>query len=576
MNDPRDRARQDLRDWQRVQPTNFFEADPQLQRLLRRLMRPALLAERVGHLALFGETVAGTLDAAAMTNNEGHHLPRLARYDAIGDRREAIVHHPSFDVCGEAIYGVGRVIAAYGTHQPNLYAQALFYLSSHVGEGGHNCPVACTAGVAKILQHVASPQLQERYLPGVLTPSWATCLTGAQFLTEVQGGSDVGANSVKARPDGEALGTTRWKIHGEKWFCSNADADLFLMTARPEGGPRGTRGLGLFLVPRRLEDGQLNEFTIRRLKDKLGTRSMASGEIDFQGATAYAMGPVDQGFNAVMTYVIGTSRLYNTVGCAGITRRACHIAEAYARTRHAFGQPIARFPLIIEMIANLHAQSHALTAGALTLAELTDRGEGGLLDPATGAFLRVATNLAKLKSCQHSHRAVLTAIETLGGNGAIESFSILPRLLRDNVVYENWEGTHNVLIAQTYRDFVKLELHVGFLHYLRDMMTGLPDDISQVVEPLLRVIDDAERLITELQQDDDPALGALRLKPHAEYLADTFFALALATDVATETEATRRTTDRARLALFVRTWLVNAGPERDAAYLRQITEAANL
>jgi acyl-CoA dehydrogenase len=575
MGGEHDRARSDLRHWEELQPSNFFQADHQLQRLLARWMDPELLSERQAHFEHFGSVVAGPLDEASQINNRPHNLPRLERWSSIGERIEKIEHHPSYDTCGEAIYGDGRVIAAYGEKEPNLYAQALFYISSHVGEAGHNCPVACTAGVAKILASVASSELKATYLSRVLLPSWKDGYTGAQFLTEVQGGSDVGANDVMAVADGEAFGTTRWKIHGEKWFCSNADADVILMTARPQDAAKGTKGLGLFLVPRRLEDGTANHYKLRRLKDKLGTRSMASGEIDFEGATAYAMGPVDQGFGAVMTHVISTSRLYNTVGCAGITRRAYLVASAYTKARRAFGTAISAFPLVAEMMASLRAQSQALTAGSMTLASLYDQAEKGMLDAQGRAFLRVATNLAKLRSCQHSHRAVLTAIETLGGNGAIESFSVLPRLLRDNVVYENWEGTHNVLIAQTVRDFQRLGLHVGFMERLESLAADIPEEQRTVLAPALERLQEAKRSIEALQSVSDPGVAALKLRPHAEDLADIFFAVALAQDIGTEADSSRRANETALLEHFVQSWLVDGHGARDEAYLDRIRRSAD-
>ncbi len=575
MGTEHDKARADLVRWKELQPSNFFEADHQLVRLLTRFMDPERFAERRAHFNHFGQIVAGPLDEASQINNRPHNLPRLERWSAIGERIVAIEHHPTYDECGEAIYGDGRVIAAYGEPEPNLTAQALFYISSHVGEAGHNCPVACTAGVAKILASVASDELKEAYLSRVLTASWNEGFTGAQFLTEVQGGSDVGANDVEAIPDGEGFGTTRWKIHGEKWFCSNADADLILMTARPKDAPRGTKGLGLFLVPRRLENGDANHYSLRRLKDKLGTRSMASGEIDFNGATAYAMGPVEQGFGAVMTHVISTSRLYNTVGCAGITRRAYLVASAYTKARRAFGTSIDAFPLVAEMMANLRSQSQALTAGALTLASLYDKAESGDLDEGRLAFLRVATNLAKLRSCQHSHRAVLTAIETLGGNGAIESFSVLPRLLRDNVVYENWEGTHNVLIAQTVRDFGRLGLHQGFIGELRSRLADIPDDLRSALEPAIARLNEAEAGVSSALKETNPGVAALRLRIHVEALADVFFAFALAEDIATEQNASRREDEIALLEHFTKTWLMEAHEARDEAYQDRIRRIAD-
>jgi len=556
-------ARKDLHAWRERQPRNFYTSDRQLQRLLRRFLGPARLARHAEHFAFFGATCAGPLDEAAAVNNAPGHEPALDRWSPLGERTEGVAHHPSYHDCGRHIYEDGEVIAAYAETASNARALALFYLSSHVGEAGHNCPVACTAGVVKALGAEGSEALQARWLPGVLTSRYRERLDGAQFITELQGGSDVGLNAVTATPDGEEFGTTRWRIHGEKWFCSNADADVMLMTARVAGA--GTAGLGLFLVPRRLEDGSVNHYTLRRLKEKIGTRSMPSGEIDFEGALGYAVGPVRAGFRTLMAQVINTSRLYNTVGCAGIARRARLVAQAYAETRVAFGHPIADYPLVGEMVARMRAASQATTAAALTLAATLDRDERGELSDGERAWHRVATNLAKMRSCQHSHRVVLTAIETLGGNGAIETFSVLPRLLRDNVVYENWEGTHNTLIAQTFRDFAKHRMHEPFLAVLeRDLTTG-DALLDEALAPAREAVARTAAALPALLAEADPGLGALLLRPHAERLGDAMFASAFAQDLLHEGDAERRAAEAEVLAVFVDEHLRASRPDPDAA-----------
>lgn len=570
-----ERARDDLLAWQGTQPTNFYTSNRQMRRLLLRLMGPERLGQNEAHLALFGEVVAGPLDQAAIVNNRHWNLPRFEGWSPLGERDDAIEHHPSNDACGRHIYQDGRVIAVYADAPANLYAQALFYLSSHAGEAGHNCPVACTAGLVKSLQAVASPELRERWLPGVLSDAWPERLDGAQFLTELQGGSDVGANAVVALPDGAEHGTTRWRISGEKWFCSNADADLFVMTARVDGAQPGTPGLGLFLVPRQLHDGRPNGHRVRRLKDKLGTRSMPSAEIDFDGAVAWALGDVRHGFRNVMTHVINTSRLYNTVGCTAIARRAHLIAAGYAAERRAFGSTIAAYPMVQEMLASTYATSAALLAGSLDLAAMTDRGEAGALDATEKAFLRVATNLAKMRSCQHSHRVVLTAIEVLGGNGAIESFSILPRLLRDNVVYENWEGTHNTLVAQSVRDFQRHRMHEGLLVGLRARFAQA-GALGSALAPAIEAVDRAEAALAEILTVEDPGVAGLMLKPQAEALADAFFAASWAVDIATEPDATRRATEAEALRFYCDHNLAPTRPARTVAYAAAVARIAVL
>lgn len=552
-------AREDLRRWHELVPSNLFTSNPQLQRFVRAHLGEEPEAQRRWQQMMdFGAVVRGPLHEAARVNNRTHNLPRLERWSDHGERLEDIEHHPSYHQCGKHIYQDGEVIAVYDSEPANLFAQALFFLSSHVGEAGHNCPVACTAGVVKALRYAGSEELKAAWLPGLLTASYPERLDGAQFLTEVQGGSDVGANAVFARPEGEAMGTSTWRIWGEKWFCSNADADLILMTARVEEGPSGTKGLGLFLVPRRLPSGDVNDFSLRRLKDKLGTRSMPSAEMDFNGALAYAVGPVQRGFSTVMTQVISTSRLYNTLGCAGIAHSATLWARGYALSRQAFGTPILQFPQVQQMIASMAADSLAITAGGLFLAEQLD-------GPTLGSsFWRIATSLAKLRSCQLSHRVVLTGIETLGGNGAIESFSILPRLLRDNVVYENWEGTHNVLVAQTFRDLRKPELFNGFFSGLEQMCEA-PSLTAPLREEIRQRLQGLTARAEAALVDADPGRGALKLRPVAEELADLFFALAYAHDLSREPDPSRREEERHVLQWFLQ-HRAGGRPQVDDAY----------
>ncbi|MEB3196777.1 MAG: acyl-CoA dehydrogenase family protein [Candidatus Sericytochromatia bacterium] len=576
MAERHEQARQDLHIWQNGQPANFYQTNPQLQRLSRCWLPADALARHDADLRHFGALAATTLDQAAIVNNRDGNLPRLDRWSPIGERTEGIEHHPAYEACGRAIYQEGRLIAVYAERPANVLAQALFYLSSHVGEAGHNCPVACTAGLVSVLQGPASPELRARYLPPLLNDAWGERFDGAQFLTEIQGGSDVGANAVVARPDGEAFGTTCWRVWGEKWFCSNAGADLILMTARIEEAPEGTAGLALLLVPRRLEDGRLNHFRLRRLKDKLGTRSLPSAEIDFEGAVGYAIGRAEDGFRHVMNHVINTSRLYNTTGCAGIARRAHLVAQGYARSRQAFGRPIAEFPLVQEMLARTAAVSAVLLAGSLHLAAALDalaRVEAP--DEPERAFVRIAVNLCKMASCQHSHRVVLTAIETLGGNGAIESFSVLPRLLRDNVVYENWEGTHNVLLAQTSRDFQRDGLREGFFAGLQRRLEQA-DDGTGLLQPAWEVFQQAQQAWPRIASEPDDGMAVLFLRPHLEKLADVFFAAAYAADLAEEADPVRRAQEREALAFFVQERLASAMPTRDQSYAARVALVATL
>lgn len=455
-------GREALAGWLRKQPSSFYESAPLLRRLQEASWSDSDWSETRSRLEEFGRVVAQELDAWVIENNEGSHLPTLKGWDPIGRRETPVQHHPSWREAGRLIYGSG-IMSAYGTFpQPHRFILSLFYLSCHVGEGGHNCPLACTAGAIRGLQFLGNDQQKERYLERLLDSDFDTNFTGAQFLTELQGGSDVGANATRAVP----LSDGTWRLHGEKWFCSNVDADVALVTARYDTEVNGTRGLGLFLVPAKKPDGRWNDYRVRRLKDKLGTRSMASGEIDFVGAYAEALGPVEQGFLNMMKLVINTSRLYNAFGCSAHIQRAYLVARGYAESREAFGQPIVNYPMVRESLAFLKSDADACLAGSFNLAELQEKIESETASADEQAFYRVALNINKVQTAKVAHESINRAIQVLGGNGAIETFSVLPRLLRDNVVYENWEGTHNVLLLQVLKDCQKMALHEGFFRHL--------------------------------------------------------------------------------------------------------------
>jgi acyl-CoA dehydrogenase len=386
-----------------------------------------------------------------------------------------------------AYHRAGRAVWASGIVAAPAREQAsLFYALAHAGEGGHACPVVCTAGLVRALRTRAADELRDRFLPPLLETDYDRAQRGAQFLTERHGGSDVGANRVEAVPDGEA-----WRLHGEKWFCSVADADQFVVTARPRGAPPGTRGIACFLVPR--EGGG---FRIRRLKDKLGTRALATGEIEFEGAVGYPLGPLEEGFRTAVG-VLNTSRWLNAVGSSGLMRRAYLVASEFASERTAFGQTIVEFPLVREHLAVMKAEADASLASTLELTELVARIDEGMASEDDVAWHRVLVNANKMVTSLAATRAVRRGIEVLGGNGTIEDFSPLPRLWRDAIVFESWEGTHNVLCAQVLRDLGRMDA------------VGLAAARSAASEEL------AGRLQRSVA---DPAFGALHVRRQVDEL----------------------------------------------------------
>jgi len=512
-----EQGRDDLDQFGTQQPDNYWDADPHARAVVARWAGQETYGRWAPDLLRFGALCAGPIDRAVRINNLGHNLPVLDRFSPFGQRVEEVEHHPSFHAAGALIYNSG-VMRVLGTPGNNLYALALFYLSTQNGEAGHNCPLACTAGAIKSLSALGSAELKERYLSRLLETDYGRLAHGAQFLTEVQGGSDVGANSVRAVQEDAAAGT--WRVHGEKWFCSNVTADVIVVTARPEGAAEGTRGLGLFIMPRRLPDGSLNSFTLRRLKDKVGTRTLPTAELDLDGALAWQLGPLEDGFRNMMTHVINTSRIFNGVGCGGMARRACVVAHGYARHRGAFGAPIHSYPMVQETLVDMRAETAAMVSGSLYLAHLLDQAERGEADANARAFLRTAINLNKTRSALSSHEVILS-VEVLGGNGTIETFSVLPRLLRDNVVFENWEGSHNVLLLQVLRDCKRKGMHEPFFAHLATQ-AGAHGRLKQAITWISR--DFAAALA------DEEAVATLKLRALGSRMAWLQWACAMIAD----------------------------------------------
>ncbi|MFV1998404.1 MAG: acyl-CoA dehydrogenase family protein [Acidiferrobacterales bacterium] len=461
-------ARASLAAWQAQKPTDYLQADANIQRILQMHMGEDYQRHRA-MLSKAASLSATTMDDLAIASNRDENLPVLSRFNGMGERTEEVVFHPSYHELGACVWDTG-VLAVLEQPGNEMLSGALAYFIAHNGEAGHACPVACTAGLIKLLQQAGSAGQKKRYLPQLFETDYTTRLHGAQFVTEVQGGSDVAANSCVAAPETTHKG--RYRITGEKWFCSVVDAGLFVLAARPEGAPQGTKGLALFLVPRTV-DGEVNDFTIRRLKYKLGTRSMASAEVDFNGALAEPVGPLDNGFKNLVGIVLDTSRVQNAVAACGLMRRACIEAQSYARHRTAFGKVIIEHATVAQILARMNVLTRAAVSTTFRLLAMSDRLATGNASAEIAEARRTHVNINKYWTAIQCTQVVRDAIEVLGGNGTIEEFSVLPRLYRDAIVLESWEGTHNTLCAQVLRDFATRSLHRPWLDEIRDGLSEL-------------------------------------------------------------------------------------------------------
>ncbi len=459
--DPSADARTDLDLWRADASANAYDTDLFFRRLLERYLGPRLQSMEA-RLRQLAEAAGPELDALVAESNRDENLPALRRFDGFGRSVEEVVFHPSYHVVGQVFWSSG-VLSLLAEPGHEVATGALAYLLDQHGEGGHACPVACTAGAIKLLQRVGSDDQCHRYLPRLLDPDYRNRLHAAQFVTEIQGGSDVGTNSCVATPDPDQSG--RYRITGEKWFCSVADAGLFVVSARLEDATEGTRGLGLFLVPR-LIDGRPNGFTLKRLKTKLGTRSMATGEMAFDGAQGEAIGPLDAGFKNLVGIVLDTSRVHNALAACGIMRRAFVEAQTFAGRRRAFANPILDYPAVQETLARMKLRTVAGLSTTFRVLSMSDQLAAEPDNPAVAGARRIAVMINKYWTAVSSTANARDGIEVLGGNGTIDDFSPLPRLYRDAMVVESWEGTHNTLCAQVVRDMLTRSLHRPWLDWI--------------------------------------------------------------------------------------------------------------
>lgn len=421
--------------------TNFYRTDPSLADLLQIHLSEKLFKHIAPHLDRLGGLVGGRLDECGRIADR--HGPVLHPRDKFGRDVQSIEYHPAYRELENAAFGEFGIhamshrkgILGWSETYPVTAKHAFTFLFNQC-EFGMGCPINVTDGAAKLLSRFGDDTLKAKYLDGLTQTDMSKLTQGGQFMTEKEGGSDVGSLTSRAVQEGD-----HWRLHGDKWFCSNADAKVVMLLARPDGAGPGTRGVGLFLMPRFLDDGSQNHYRIVRLKDKLGTRSMASGEIKLEGAIAYSVGRLDRGF-VQMAEMVNSSRLSNGVKSTALMRRAWHDAMAVARGRIVFGQRISDLPLARRQLMKIMlAVEQGLSMSFIT-ADALDRAEGGSQDAA--ALLRILTPTLKFRATRDARKVCGDAMEMRGGVGYIEEF-VTPRLLRDAHLGSIWEGTGNIV-----------------------------------------------------------------------------------------------------------------------------------
>jgi acyl-CoA dehydrogenase len=419
---------------------DFWAVDRGLRDLVSLYLDPAARAHLEPHMARLGKLAGGRLDELARIADRNQ--PVLRARDRFGRDEDWIEYHPAYREMEQIAFGDFQFhamshragVLGYGAPLPAVAKYALQYLFV-TAEFGIMCPISVTDTSIHLIRRYGSASLKDYLLPRMLSGDLSTLWKGTQFMTEKAAGSDVGQVETTARNEGGV-----WRLTGEKWFCSHTDAEVALMLARPEGAPPGTAGLALFACPRWLKDGRRNSYRIVRLKDKMGTRSMASGEIRFDGAEAYLVGDATRGLKQMMDQV-NLSRLSHGVRAAAMMRRCLEEALAAARSRRAFGDEIIAYPLLRRQLMKILVPAEQALSMAMLTASTMDREQSG--DNVAAALLRILTPLIKLRACRDNIRIATGAMEVRGGNGYIEEW-VNARLVRDAHIGVLWEGTSNI------------------------------------------------------------------------------------------------------------------------------------
>ena len=437
-------------------------------------------------LTALGE-LAGSEQAQDWGRLANANPPLLRTHDRFGHRVDEVEFHPAWHelmsvAVANGLHGTPwmRAISLDGADRAadqheHLVRALKFYVWGQV-EAGHGCPISMTYAIVPALRH--APELAAQFEPllgsttydfGLRPPLGKAGLLAGMAMTEKQGGSDVRANTTSAVPHGD-----HYLLTGHKWFCSAPMCDLFLVLAQAPGG------LSCFLVPRVLPDGARNPFLIQRLKDKLGNRSNASSEVEFDATHGWLVGGEGAGVRTIIEMVTMT-RLDCVIGSSSLQRAAFVQALHHARHRSAFGRPLVEQPLMREVLADLAVESEASTALFVRLAGAIDAGES--------AFVRLAVAAAKFWVCKRTPAFVAESLECLGGNGYVED-SGLPRLFRESPLNGIWEGSGNVIALDVLRAAQRDPHSVAAVLAELDSTAGADERLDSAVAELRRRLDD--------------------------------------------------------------------------------------
>ena len=517
----------DYAEFEQATGLDWYRLDPNLTALLdRHLPEPGDRALAEEHVSRYGTLVGEVIAPRAELTDK--HGPVLRRYDRWGQVADEVVHNATWTQSKADLVRNGFVSleTLAGKPVPGVVTASVSYLVSQA-ETAIYCGLGMTSGAADIVERYAPDAVRADFVRRLRSVDPDVAWEGGMFLTERQGGSDVGANSTRAVQDGD-----EWRLFGEKHFCSNVDAEVFIVLARPDGAPAGSRGLATFIVPRVLPDGSPNGFAIKRLKSKLGTVGVPTGEVALDGARAWlaggagatqaeAPGAADardgRGINRMMEMVNG-SRFGVALMGLGIHRRSFLEAAIYAARRAQFGNRIDSYPLVRETLVDMLVDLEAGMAATYECAAATR----GALDNESGRLVRrILVPLAKMRCTRFALWAASTGLEVLGGNGYMEDWP-MARQLRDAQCHTIWEGTENILCIDVRRAMRGENAHVALLARVEQALDSASAHkvLSATVDTVAASLSDVRSAVHYLEGAPDD-LALLHSRRFAELLADT-------------------------------------------------------
>jgi putative acyl-CoA dehydrogenase len=468
--------------------------------------------------------LAGSARAQEQGRQANENPPVLRTHDRFGHRIDEVEFHPAWHELMTVAVRHGLHASPWRDTRPGAHvARAAGFYVWGTTDAGHCCPISMTYAIVPALRH--SPTLAERFEPllaareydfGLRPAGTKQGLLAGMSMTEKQGGSDVRANTTRAEPAGDGS----YLLTGHKWFTSAPMGDLFMVLAQAPGG------LSCFLLPRVRPDGTRNGMHLQRLKDKLGNRSNASAEVEYDGAMAWLVGEEGRGVRTIIE-MVNMTRLDCVLGTATGMRAAVTLATHHATRRMAFGRKLADQPLMASVLADLAIESEATTMAAFRLAGATDRAARG--DAQESAFRRLALATTKYWVCKRAPAHAAEALECLGGNGYVEE-SGLPRLYREAPLQSIWEGSGNVAALDALRALIRQPESAEAFFAELDLAAGADTRLDQAIGRLRKELSDpSEARARHLAEAMALALqGALLVRHGDPAVADAFAASRLA------------------------------------------------